>query len=390
MIVEVPPPSPSSSPDVADPAVPGGTWLSLEALGWNADYEQEFEPFRAEGWQPARLIRDNKISYGALMADGEQLEVVLAGKVYHDAETSAHLPAVGDWVALELGGENGETVIRARLSRRTCLSRKAPGRSTEEQVIAANVDVVVVVTDPASDFSPRRLERYFTLIGLSGAKPVVLVNKADLFAKSRSRAAVQTIKKLNPEAEVFITNANDPVTLEGLREHLRLGVSVTFVGSSGVGKSSIVNLLLGEDYQWTDHVNETTGKGRHTTTARELIVLRRGGIIIDNPGIREVHMWTSETSLQRRFPDIENLATQCRFHNCSHSDNAGCAVRAAVEAGKLSAARYESFLKLGREVVKLRESRDHRQKTVNRREHRESRARSARFTARGQAEDDDL
>lgn len=389
MIVEVPPPSPSPSPG-ANPALPQGTWVTLEALGWNAVFEEEFVPFRAQGWQPARLIRDNKISYGALLADGEQLEVVLAGKVYHDAETAAHLPAVGDWVALELGGEKGETVIRARLRRQTCLSRKAPGRSTEEQVIAANVDVVVIVTDPASDFSPRRLERYFTLIGMSGARPVVLVNKADLFAKSRSRAALQAIKKLNPEAEVFITNAHDPATLDGLRQYLRTGVSVTFVGSSGVGKSSIVNRLLGEDYQWTDDVNEITGKGRHTTTARELIVLRRGGIIIDNPGIREVHMWTSESSLQKRFADLEKLALECKFDNCSHhANNVGCAIHAAVQAGKLSAARLDGFLKLDAEVAKLRQSREKRQATVDRRERRDSRAKSQKFSNRHSREVED-
>lgn len=386
----VDPPIAPPSPEVA-PIVPlPGVWLTLEALGWNAEFEREFAPFRDQGWQPARLIRDNKITYGALLADGEQLEVVMGGKVYHEAETDAQLPAVGDWVALELGGENGETVIRATLPRQTCLSRKSPGRSTEEQVIAANVDVVVVVTDPGPDLNFRRLERYFAIIGLSGARPIVLVNKSDLFPKAQSRQAAKAIQALNPEADVFITNANDRVTLDGLRAHLRLGVSVTFIGSSGVGKSSVVNQLLGEDYQWTDDVNETTGKGRHTTTARELIVLKRGGIIIDNPGIREVHMWTSESSLQKRFADLEKLALQCKFDNCRHgANNAGCAIHAAVQAGKLPASRLEGFLKLDAEVAKLRQSREKRQATVNRRERRDSRTKAQKFSNRHSVDPED-
>ena len=356
--------------------------MTLEDLGWNAAFEKEFAPYHKAGWKPARLIRDNKISYGALLHDGEDLEVIMSGKVYHDAETDADLPAVGDWVALDVGSEDGENVIRARLTRQTCLSRKAPGKSTEEQVIAANVNIVVVVTDAGSDFNLRRMERFFAIIGRSGSKAVVLVNKSDLFPKEQNEEAADAIRGLNADADVHITCAEKGRSLKVLKQYLKPGVSMTLVGSSGVGKSSVINHLFGDDYQWTDEVNEVTGKGRHTTTARELMVLPDGGILIDNPGIREVHMWTDETTLRERFADIENLAMQCKFHNCKHGTDAGCAIRAAMTEGKLNSARYEGFLKLDEEIEVLRNSRKKRQMTVERRARRDEHAKAKKFAER--------
>lgn len=349
--------------------------VTLADLGWNDDFEKEFTPCRREGWIPARLVRDNKIAYGALtIIDGkiEEFEmVIMSGKVYHDAETDAELPAVGDWVALDVGDKNKDTVIRSRLRRRTCFSRKQAGQSTEEQVIAANVDVVVVVTDPGPDFSERRMERYFAVIGRSGAKAVVLVNKADLYPAGQSEQAAQAIRALNADADVLVTSVEKRKGLRPLRGYFKKGVSVAVVGSSGVGKSALVNCLLGDDWQWTDEVNEVTGKGRHTTTARELLILDRGGIIIDNPGIKEIQMWTDETTLRERFADVEALARQCRFHDCKHGRDAGCAIRAAVENGALDAQRYEGFLRLDDEIQELCRRRKKRQMTVERRDKRE-------------------
>lgn len=359
------------------------TAMTLEDLGWNEGFEKEFAPFYALGWKPARLLRDNKITYGALMVDGDELEVVMSGKVYHDAETDADLPAVGDWVALEVGAEGSETVIRARLARQTCLSRKLPGRSTEEQVIAANVNVVVVVTDPGPDLSLRRMERYFAIIGRSGAKAVVMINKSDLFPAKQNREAAAAIQALNPDADVHITSVEKGTSAKVLKQYLKRGVTLTLIGSSGVGKSSVINQLFGDYYQWTDDVNAITGKGRHTTTARELMVLRKGGILIDNPGIREVHMWTSETTLRERFADIEDLAAQCRFHDCKHGTDAGCAIRAALEAGQPDKARFEGFLKLDVEIAKLRASRKKRQMTIERRAKRERQIKGRRFADHG-------
>lgn len=356
--------------------------MTLEDIGWNKTWEELFAPYYKQGWQPARLTRDNKIAYGALVGDGEEYEAIMSGKVYHEAETDAELPAVGDWVALDVGDEGEEHVIRARLPRHTCFSRKMAGKSTEEQVLAANVDVVVVVTDAGTDFSLGRMERYFTLIKRSGAKAVVLVNKSDLYEKEDNEEAAAEIQELNPDADVFITCANKKRTLSVLRQYLKKGQTVTLIGSSGVGKSSILNQLLGDEYQWTDDVNELTGKGRHTTTARELIILPKGGVLIDNPGIKEVQMWTDEKTLREGFADIEELALQCRFSDCKHGKDAGCAIRAALEAEQLDPRRYESYLLLDEEIEKLRQSRRKRQMTVERRSKRELKSKVRQYEKR--------
>jgi ribosome biogenesis GTPase / thiamine phosphate phosphatase len=366
--------------------------MTLEKMGWTPLLAGEFHPYLAEGWQPARLIRDNKVTYGALVADGEQYEAVISGKLYHQARTDADLPAVGDWVALDVSrtAHNPIHVIKARLSRRNCLSRKTPGRGTEEQVIAANIDVVVVVTESGPDFNLRRMERYFAIIGRSGAKAVVLVNKSDLFPESQNHAALQAIQALNPSADVHITSATKRGGLKALKAYLQTGLTVTLIGSSGVGKSSVINKLFGDDYQWTDEVNELTGKGRHTTTARELMILPQGGIIIDNPGIREVHLWTDENSLQERFPEIEALATRCKFGNCRHGSNAGCAIQAAVDVGTLDLGRFQAYLSLEKEIAQLHLSRKKRQITIDRRERREQRGSAKDYADRRNPDPDRL
>lgn len=356
--------------------------MTLNDLGWNDDFENEFKPFLEKGWVPARLIRDNKITYGALLEGGGELEVIMSGKVYHDAASDAELPAVGDWVALDVGDENGENVIRARLSRQTCFSRKMPGKSSEEQVMAANVSVVVVMTDAGSDFNPRRMERYFTLIDRSRAKAVVLLNKSDLFPEELNTSAKKEIEALNAEADVYITSAANNEGLGVLKKYLKPGVSITIVGSSGVGKSTLVNQLLGEEWQWTSEVNELTGKGRHTTTARELLVLDDGGILIDNPGIREVQMWTDESTLRESFTDVDAIAAQCQFHDCKHGSDKGCAIRAAVESGELDAGRFESYLKLEDEIEKLNKRRKKRQMITERRAKRDHRVKARNLADR--------
>jgi ribosome biogenesis GTPase len=362
--------------------------MTLTDLGWNERFEEEFAPFTKKGWVPARLIRDNKITYGALTEGGYEYEVVMGGKVYHDASSDAELPAVGDWVALEIGTGDLDHVIRARLSRQSCFSRKAPGKSSEEQVIAANVSLVCVVTDAGTDLNLRRMERFFALIGRSGAKPVVLVNKSDLFPADHNHEAAESIRAICPEAAVLVTSAINGENVSAIRQFLEPGVSITFVGSSGVGKSSLINALLGEDWQEEGEVNEVTGKGRHTTTARELIVLEEGGILIDNPGIREVQMWTDEHTLREKFLDIEALAEQCRFHDCSHGSDTGCAVRAAVEAGSLDPERYEGFMKLDEEIAKLKKRLKKRNMTLERRAKRDHRIKARNPEDRKEYEDD--
>lgn len=345
--------------------------MTLEQLGWNDAFAKEFKSLAKQGYVPARLIRDNKISYGALFEGGEEREVIMSGKVYHDAENDAELPAVGDWVALDITDD--DAVIRARLSRQKCFSRKLPGKSSEEQVMAANVDIVVVVTDAGSDFNLRRMERYFMLIERSKARPVVLINKSDTTDSLINERAKQQIEGLCPEADVHITSALKGEGVEVLKDYLQDGISITIVGSSGVGKSTLINQLLGEEWQWTSEVNEVTGKGRHTTTARELIVLDSGGILIDNPGIREVQMWTNEETLRESFNDIEEVASQCKFHDCKHGSDRGCAIRESVEQGEIDEQRYYSYLKLEDEILELKRKQKKRQMTIERRAKRDHR-----------------
>ncbi len=346
--------------------------ITLADLGWNKRFAADFKPYAKQGWKPARLLRDNKIAYGAIVVDGDdfdEIDVILGGKVYHDAATDAELPAVGDWVALDITDD--EAVIRARLPRQSCFSRRSAGQSAEEQVIVANVDVVIVVTEAGPDFSLRRMERYFTLISRSGAKPVAVLNKSDLFTEKENKTAADQIRSLNPDAEIHVTSVLKRKGLRILRDYLKRGVTVAFIGSSGVGKSAMINALLGDDWQDIDEVNAVTGKGRHTTTARELIILPKGGILVDNPGIKEVQMWTDEATLRESFADIDQLALQCRFSDCRHGTDNGCAIRAAVQTGALEVARIEGYLNLDDEIAKLRKLRQKRQMTIERRAKRD-------------------
>ncbi len=363
--------------------------MTLRDLGWNQDFEKAFAPYRAKGWVPARLIRESPINFGAFLGDGEEIDVILCGRVWHAAACDADLPAVGDWVAVELGNENQDHVIRAMLPRRTCFSRKMPGNAAQAQVIGTNIDIVAVVTDAGPDLNIRRMERYFMLIGKSGAKAVVLVNKSDLFPKEQSKQAAAEIAALWDEADVHVTSAIKGEGLKVLKKYLKKGVTMCVVGSSGVGKSTLVNQLYGEEWQWTSEVNEVTGKGRHTTTSRELVPLDSGGMLIDNPGMREIQMWTDEQTLRESFADVDALSADCRFSNCTHRKDAGCAIRAAVESGALDQARYENYLNLEDEIAALKKRAEKRQMAVERWAKRNNRVKARNLADRIQLEKDE-
>jgi len=363
--------------------------MTLKDLGWNADFEKAFARYRDKGWVPARLIRETTINFGAFLKGGEEIDVILCGRVWHEAACDADLPAVGDWVAVELGHENQDHVIRGLLPRRTCFARKMPGNSSQAQVIGANIDIVAVVTDAGPDFNLRRMERYFTLISRSGARAVVLVNKSDLFSKQQNQEAASQIAALWDGASVHITSALKVEGLKVLKNYLKRGVTMCIVGSSGVGKSTLVNQLYGEEWQWTGEVNETTGKGRHTTTSRELIPLSGGGMLIDNPGMREIQMWTDETTLRESFADVDALTADCRYADCSHRSDAGCAIREAVENGALDSARHENFLNLENEIAALKKRAEKRRMAVERWAKRSHRVKARNLADRIQLERDE-
>ena len=294
--------------------------VTMEMLGWDADLAAAFAALQQPGWYPARIIRETKINFCVIAKGKGDHEVVLSGKVWHDAACDADLPTVGDWVAVDPGQGQDLPVIRAMLPRRNRFSRKAPGRSCAEQVIGANIDMVVLITDAESDYNLRRIERYLTLIRKSGARPVVLINKAD--------AAPDEVAALGVEVYPIVARWK-----KGYPKYLRRvpkGQTITIVGSSGVGKSTFVNSLLGDEWLETGGVNEVTGKGRHTTVARELVVLPGGGVLIDNPGMREIQMWTDTATLRAEFADLTELASTCRF----------AIVRTAKTRAALSARRW--------------------------------------------------
>lgn len=362
--------------------------MTLEELGWTPLLDDALEAHREKGWIPARLIRETSINFSALLEGGEEIDCILCGRLWNAAVVDSDLPAVGDWVAIEKGDENQPHVIRAQLPRRTIFSRKMPGNSSQAQVIGTNIDIVTVVTDAGPDYNLRRMERYFTLIHRSGAKAVVLLNKADLFSKGDLKQAAANISALAPDAALHVTSALKGEGLKAIRSHLAPGITMCIVGSSGVGKSTLVNQLHGEEWQWTSEVNETTGKGRHTTTTRELVPLPGGGMLIDNPGMREVQMWTDEFTLRGSFEDVAALADECRYSDCSHEKDAGCAIRTAVEEGRLDRARYESFLNLETEIEALRKRAKKRQMATERWHKRNHRVKARNLDDRIQLEKD--
>ena len=319
--------------------------MSLSSLGWQARLEELFTPFRARGLEPARVCREDRDRY-QVRGDGDVRPAELAGRLRHEARSRAELPAVGDWVAVRPGGAS-PAVIEAVLPRSSAFTRKVVDAVSEAQVVAANVDTVFLVSGLDHDFNLRRIERYLAAAWESGATPVLVLNKADLAADLE--AIVAEVEALSPGTPVVALSALGGDGLEALAPWLEPGRTVALLGSSGVGKSTLVNALLGEARQQTQEVREDDSRGRHTTTHRELVPLPSGAVLLDTPGMRVLKLWTSEEAVDGTFPEIASLAERCRFRDCSHESEPGCAVLAALESGALTEERLESWRKLQRE-----------------------------------------
>jgi ribosome biogenesis GTPase len=331
--------------------------MDIQELGWNDFFAALFDPYARAGKVPARVIKQDRDRSIVACGAGE-LGAVVTGRFRHTAAGRSGYPAVGDWVAVEeLGG--GRAAIHAVLERRSAFVRKAAGDSTEAQVVAANIDNVFLVTGLDGDYNLRRVERYLTAAWDSGAAPVVVLNKADL--RTDLEGIVAEVGAVALGTPVAALSALDGSGLEALAPFLPAGRTVALLGSSGAGKSTLVNRLLGEDRQLTGPVRAGDGRGRHTTSRRELIKLPGGALLIDTPGMRELQLWAEEEeSLGRTFDDIERLAPACRFSDCRHGDEPGCAVRSAVESGLIEAGRLASFLKQREELERLAVKRDAR------------------------------
>ena len=347
--------TPTLTPSMSPPSEDSADVVDLETLGWSDWFAEPFRPHAAEGLQPARVAIPHNYLYQLYTAQGEVMAEA-AGRLRHRTGSAEGMPIVGDWVAIRPSETERKATIEAILPRLSCFSRKAAGEPTRRQFVAANIDTVFLVCGLDDDFNLRRIERYLAAIGDSGATAVIVLNKADVCPDVD--AARSATAALAPGTPIHVTSCLEDGGTDALEAHLSRGKTVALLGSSGVGKSTIINRLLGTDRQKTCEVRGRDSRGRHTTTQRELILMPNSGLLIDTPGMRELQLWDNTDALADAFEDIDTLAAECRFRDCAHEREPVCAVRAAVDDGRLAASRLDNYHRLQREGDLLRRRRD--------------------------------
>ncbi|TFE02037.1 ribosome small subunit-dependent GTPase A [Jeotgalibacillus salarius] len=320
---------------------------TLTKLGWNEDWQKKAG---SSAYTPARIITEYKNLY-KIQTDSTIYLAEVTGKFRHQSQVREDYPAVGDWVMVSLPDGEGHAMIHEVLERKSKFSRKAAGELTNEQIVAANIDTAFLVMSLNHDFNLRRMERYLIAAWESGANPVIVLSKADLCENSDKKAGEASAAAMG--VPVLVTSAYEGTGLETLKTYIDEGMTVAVMGSSGVGKSSIINALIGEEKMLVNDIREDDSKGKHTTTHRELIMLPEKGVIIDTPGMRELQLWESDSGLSQGFQDIEALAGSCQFRDCSHETEPGCAIQQAIEDGELEQDRYDSYVKLQKELAYL-------------------------------------
>lgn len=324
--------------------------MNLEKLGWNQNFEDAFAIYQKEGYSVGRVALEHKGMYRVYTEHGDLLAEI-TGNLRFRAFEREDFPTVGDWVVLKIRLAEQKATIHEILPRESKFSRKAAGTGTSEQLIAANINTVFLVNALNRDFNVRRMERYLTITWESGANPVIVLSKADLCDDVSEKVA--ETKSVAFGVPIHVVSAANDEGLGALGSYFDKNETVALLGSSGVGKSTLINRLYGEEIQNVEDIREGDDRGRHTTTHREMILLPDGGILIDTPGMRELQLWESGESLTHSFNDIEELSTQCRFRDCGHQNEPGCAVESAIDDGTLTEERFNSYLKLQRELAYL-------------------------------------
>lgn len=321
--------------------------LDIKKFGWNDFFEQNFEQYRSKGLYAGRIYIEQRSIYGIYTEFGE-MHGEVSGKMRFGADGYGQFPAVGDWVAITPYLNEKKAVIHAVIKRKSQFVRKVAGNMTQEQVAAANFDTVFIVNSLNQNFNVRRIERYLIAAWESGANPAIILSKADLCQNIDEK--VHETELSAPGVPVYVISSLEGTGMEDIKRHVSYGKTAVVLGSSGVGKSTLINALSGKEILEVGDVREDDDRGRHTTTFRELIELPAGGFIIDTPGMRELQLWDGSEGISETFEDIEILAQKCRFSDCRHENEPGCAVKAAITQGILSEQRFKNYKKLQREI----------------------------------------
>ncbi|MDQ0176406.1 ribosome small subunit-dependent GTPase A [Bacillus chungangensis] len=350
---------------------------SKRLMGWDEFFNEHYQVYQEKGLLPGKIIAQQGHCY-QVNDEGQVLFAKVAGKFRYDAYLKKHYPVVGDWCVFRKVEHSHEAIIQAVLPRKSSFVRKLPisggrkmkngiveGGTTAEQVIASNIDTCFIISGLDQNFDLRRIERFITLVYNSGCKPVIILNKIDLCDDVES--FVHQVRKVAANIPILTISVEHDINMNTLNPYLLPGKTIVFLGSSGVGKSTITNYLLGEAEQRKQSISMATGKGKHTTTSTKLLVDSAGCMIIDTPGLREVQLWGDEEVLEQSFQDIKNIAIECKFHDCQHEKEPGCAVKKAIQNELISEDRLKSYKKQLRELKRLDKKKQQFEKHISRR-----------------------